>query len=172
MVIFFRRLLCCVVLLAAQILILNRISLFGCAAPSIYILLVLLLDSNVSPAQRMLWAFFMGLTIDIFTNTPGMQAASLLLVAFAEPAILKLFISVDRRAHINPGVVSMGWMPYILYVLINSLIFHAMKALLNMHTGNDLRMLLVGVGLSTVTTTILVLLIELLFRRNQRRRFK
>lgn len=169
---FFRRLLWCVVLLAVQILFLNRISLFGCATPCASIILILLLDTNVSPAQRMLWGFCMGLVSDIFTNTPGMQAASLSLVAFAEPAVLKLFISVDRRAHVNPGIVSMGWIPFLLYVLTGSLIFHTIKGLLNMHAGNDWWMFLVGVGLSTVMTTFLISLIELLFRRNQRRHFK
>ena len=167
-----KRLLWCVCLLAVQILLLNRISLLGCATPCIYIILVLLLDSNVSPSQRMLWGFCMGLVADIFTNTPGLQAASLTVLAYAEPALLKLFISVDRRAQINPGNVSMGWFPFVWYVLTGSLLFHSVKSILNMHVGNNWWFCLLGIVLSTVMTTLLISVIEILFRRNQRRRFR
>ena len=45
----------------------------------------------------MLWAFFFGLTIDVFSDTPGMNAAATVLLAFLRPSLLRLFTPRDNQ---------------------------------------------------------------------------
>ena len=51
----------------------------------------------------MLWAFFFGLTIDIFADTPGMNAAATVFLAFVRPTFLRLFTPRDTLDSIIPS---------------------------------------------------------------------
>ena len=64
-----------VVLCAAQALVFNRIHLFGCATPLIYIYMIMKLRRNYPQWGALLWSFALGLTIDAVSNTPGVAAA-------------------------------------------------------------------------------------------------
>ena len=61
-------------LLLVQVILMNHIHLFGYATPYIYIYLILSLESNTNRNELMLWAFFLGLFVDMYSGTPGMQA--------------------------------------------------------------------------------------------------
>ena len=62
-------------LVLLQVLILNHIHILGIATPFLYIYFIIKLSSGVSRNVVMLWAFLLGIIIDIFSNTPGMNAA-------------------------------------------------------------------------------------------------
>ncbi len=63
-------------LVLLQVLILNSVHIAGYATPFLYIYFILKFSSGTSRNELMLWAFFFGLTIDIFSDTSGMNAAS------------------------------------------------------------------------------------------------
>ena len=69
-------------LVLLQVLILNNVHIAGYATPFLYIYFILKFASGTSRNELMLWAFFFGLTIDIFADTPGMNAAATVLLAF------------------------------------------------------------------------------------------
>ena len=54
-------------LVLLQVLILNSVHIAGYATPFLYIYFILKFSSGTSRNELMLWAFFFGLTIDIFT---------------------------------------------------------------------------------------------------------
>ena len=62
-------------LVLLQVLILNNVHIAGYATPFLYIYLILKFESETPRNALMLWAFFLGLTVDIFSDTPGMNAA-------------------------------------------------------------------------------------------------
>ena len=78
-------------LVLLQVLILNNVHIAGYATPFLYIYFILKFSSGTSRNELMLWAFFFGLTIDIFSDTPGMNAAATVLLAFLRPSLLRLF---------------------------------------------------------------------------------
>lgn len=53
-------------LVLLQVLILNNIHLAGYATPFLYTYFILKFPSSVSRNELLLWAFFLGLIIDIF----------------------------------------------------------------------------------------------------------
>jgi rod shape-determining protein MreD len=57
-------------LVLLQVLILNNVHIAGYATPFLYIYFILKFASGTSRNELMLWAFFFGLTIDIFADTP------------------------------------------------------------------------------------------------------
>ena len=72
-------------LVLLQVLILNNVHIAGYATPFLYIYLILKFESETPRNALMLWAFFLGLTVDIFSDTPGMNAAATVALAFFTP---------------------------------------------------------------------------------------
>ena len=95
-------------LVLLQVLILNSVHIAGYATPFLYIYFILKFSSGTSRNELMLWAFFFGLTIDIFSDTPGMNAAATVLVAFLRPTFLRLFVPRDTLDTLVPAVRTMG----------------------------------------------------------------
>ena len=73
-------------LVALQVLILNKINLFGYVTPLVYIWVTIKIDNSYSRNAILLISFLTGLAVDIFTGTPGMHAAAITLLAFVQNA--------------------------------------------------------------------------------------
>ena len=132
---FLKRLFWLVVLMLLQVLVFNHVQILGYATPMLCVYLILLFPLGTSRSQILLWGFATGLLQDIFTNTPGMSAASLTLVALFQPDLLKLFASKDFVENEDapvPSARSMNWPPFLRYVfvavLINQMAFYLLEA--------------------------------------------
>jgi len=122
-----------VVFVLAQAIVLGRIHLFGVATPLLYVYFVLQFPRNLPKWAGLLWGFFMGLSIDIFMNTPGLAAASLTLLAAVQPYYLELFLSRETVDDMKPAFATMGYTKYIYYavplVLLYCLVFFTLEHL-------------------------------------------
>ena len=105
----FRRLGVFVVLVLAQALVLNRIQLFNCATPLLCVYFVIILPRNYPRWATLLWSFFMGLSVDMFANTPGVGAASLTLIGFIQPMLLELFLPREPEENICSSASALGF---------------------------------------------------------------
>ena len=113
-------------LVLLQVLILNSVHIAGYATPFLYIYFILKFSSGTSRNELMLWAFFFGLTIDIFSDTPGMNAAATVLLAFLRPTFLRLFVPRDTLDTLVPAVRTMGISPFLKYLVASVLVHHGM----------------------------------------------
>ena len=96
-----------------QVLILNNVHIAGYATPFLYIYLILKFESDTPRNALMLWAFFLGLAVDVFSDTPGMNAAATVLLAFLRPTFLRLFVPRDTLDTLVPAIRTMGILPEI-----------------------------------------------------------
>lgn len=103
-----------VALCLAQVLILNQIWLFGVATPLVYVLFVITFRRNYPKWQILLWSFALGLVIDSFSNTPGLTAGLLTLIAFLQPYLLELFVPRDSVENLEVKAATLGWGKYTL----------------------------------------------------------
>ena len=78
-----------VLLLAAQVLVFNRIDLFGFINPFPYVLFIILFPVNGNKSALLAASFFLGIIMDMFWNSGGVHAAACLLLAYFRPAIFK-----------------------------------------------------------------------------------
>lgn len=78
-----------ILLLAAQVLIFNRIDLFGFINPFPYILFIILYPVNGNKSGLLAASFLLGLLMDMFWNSGGVHAASCVILAYYRPAIFK-----------------------------------------------------------------------------------
>ena len=156
---FFRRFVGLILLAAFQIFLLNRIALFGYVTPLFYIWMIARFDSSMSRSSVLLWAFSLGLVIDISSGTPGLNAASATLLGMFQPGIVKLFVTLDRSDVVVPGSASMG-RAFAGYLLLVTLLHHTVYFILRSIPLGDWTVLAAKILLSSLLTLIFMLVAE------------
>jgi len=156
-----------VFLILLQVLILNRIHFLGYINPYLYIYFLLMLPFATPRWLLLILAFFLGLGVDIFSNTPGMHAAASLAVAFIRPYLIKRISPAeefDPRA--RPSIVINGLRWFITYSLILITIHHLLLFYIEIFRFSEFFQTFFRAVLSIVFTMILILISEhLLYRK-------
>lgn len=149
------------VFLLVQAIVLGRIHLFGFATPLLYVYFVASFERNYPKWGILLWSFLLGLGVDVFSNTPGVAAASLTVIGAIQPYFFEMFLSHDSADNLRPSLKAMGQVKYSYYiitlVLLYSLLFYTL-AIFNFY--NWLQWFLCVIG-SAAITLILVFTIEI-----------
>lgn len=151
-----------VALVLLQGLVLNHLHVAGYATPFLYIVLILNADSRTKPSHLMLWAFAVGLLADIFSDTPGMNAAASVLLAFVRPALLRLFVPRDAQETLLLSMRSMGPGAWFKYIFCAVLLHHSSLFLLEFFSLAHPLDLLLRIFSSALLTTGCIWALELL----------
>ena len=121
-----------VALCLAQAIVFNHVHLFGCATVLLYVYFVIMFPRNYPRWAILLWSFFLGLGVDVFSNTPGMAAASLTLTGFVQPYLLTLFIPREAPENMKSAVSTLGFTKFLTYaamlVLLHCLAFFTIES--------------------------------------------
>lgn len=147
-------------LVLLQVLILNNVHIAGYAIPLLYIYLILKFESDVSRNALMLWAFFLGLSVDIFSDTPGMNASATVLLAFLRPALLRLFVPRDTVDSLIPSIRTMGPSPFLKYLVVSVFVHHAMLLTIEFFSFVHIGALLLRTVTSTLLTITCIMAVE------------
>ena len=143
-----------------QVLIQKNIQIADYATPFLYIYFILKFDSGTSRNELMLWAFFFGLTIDVFADTPGMNAAATVLLAFLRPSLLRLFTPRDNLDSFIPSFKTIGITPFLKYTTA-SVFVHSLALLsIEFFSFSGIWLLLLRVLLCTILTVTCIVAVE------------
>ncbi len=149
-----------VLLVLVQVLIFSRIHLFGYATACIYIIFIIKLPRHTTRNELLIWSFLFGLCVDMFCNTPGINAAAATLLGFVRNPLLSAFAHKGIPDDFVPGARSLKWSRYIVYsVLCTSIFFTALFILEAFTVANPL-MLLISVVSSTLLTMLFTIVTE------------
>lgn len=149
-------------LLALQVFVFNHIHLLGYATPLPYVFFLCTLTSQTPRWIFLTTSFLLGLSIDLFTNTPGMAAASLSFTGFVAPALMRLFQPQDKDKDDTwmPSARTMEWGGFLRYsfclVFINTLLYTLLEAF----TFSNWQFLLLSMGGGIILSFFCVLAIE------------
>jgi rod shape-determining protein MreD len=162
---FLKRLMQFIVLGLAQVLIFNGMDILHGAIPLIYVYFIIMFPRNYPKWAILLWSFVMGVTMDMFTNTPGVAAASLTLIGALQPYLLELFLPRNADNYIKTSIHTLGFgkfltLAYIL-IIIYCVVFFTIEAF---SFFNFLHWLSCMVG-SSLLTTALILALESLRKK-------
>lgn len=150
-----------IILILLQVLLFNNIQFSGYVNPYVYIMLILLLPVEIPSWLLLLIAFFTGLTIDLFTGTPGMHASATILSGFCRPFILRLISPRDGYAPgAVPSMASYGFRWFLFYSVAIVLIHHFALFYLEVFRFTDFFRTLSRVLLSSIFSTTFILLAE------------
>jgi len=84
-----------VLFLVIQVLVLNQVELGAGTLLMIYPLFIVLLPVEINVFLLLFLAFALGISIDAMSNTYGLHASSLLILAYFRPIIFKAFAPRD-----------------------------------------------------------------------------
>ena len=149
-----------------QVLVLNNIFLFGAATPFLYIYPILVLNRNIDRNVLMAIAFTVGLVVDIFSNTPGVNAASSVLIAFMRPGVLRMYAPREEFEDFEPGIHVLGVGSFLRYVVTILCIHHTALFLLEAFSFTHIGYLSLRILCSTLLTTFFVMAVELIRHRH------
>lgn len=149
-----------ILLALAQVLIFSQIHLFGYATACIYIIFILKLPRHTSVNALMLWSFMFGIIVDIFCNTPGINAAAATAMGFARNTFLAAFTHKGMPDDFVPGAKSIKWGGYLVYSLMCIVLFYCVLFLLELFTIGHIVSLLISTASSTLLTMLFVIVTE------------
>lgn len=148
------------VLLLVQALILNHIHLLGYATPLLYIYFVISFKRGYPKWGILLWSFCLGLSVDIFSNTPGLAAATMTLVGLIQPYLLELFVNRDDAEDYQPAIATMGLRSYSFFASMLTLAYCLIFFTLEAFSFFNWLDWILNIVASTILSIILILVID------------
>lgn len=159
------------VLVVAQVVVFNHICLFGVAVPFVFIYLLIALPLTLSQAKVLTIAFFLGLTVDIFSDTAGLYALGCTVTGALRHPVMRLYFPREEDlTDPRPSVDSLGLAVFIRYALTLTLVFSTVVILADSFAFfRPLRILLLILGSTLITTALIVALDFITIHRREKR---
>ena len=138
-------------------LVCNKIVLWGIAMPVVFIYLILRLPVNLHDGWVLTMAFFTGLLLDIFSNTPGMNALACTIMAMMRRPVFNLFVSRENDMNIPiPSVDSMGVGDYFKYMATLVTLYCVLIFLIQAFSLHNIGLTLARIAGSSVLSIIII----------------
>lgn len=156
-----------ILLLLAQVLIFNRMDLFGFVNPFPYILFIILYPVNGNKTGLLVSSFFLGLIMDMFWNSGGVHAAACLILAYFRPSIFKFSFGLSyeyQTVKLNDSLTPERFS----FILIAVIIHHFTLFILEIFKLSSILDILVRTVLSTLFTIITSIIIIYLIKPSKR----
>ncbi len=157
--------------LLVQVFVLHKIPpVHQFIVPYLYFLFILWLPFNIGRLWLMIIAFIYGLALDYFLMCPGLHAAACVLIAYLRPFLVNLLIRQEgaEQSYGAPSINSMGWAPYMVLVVVLTLVHHSYMVFLEWLSFGNFLYFLGKVAASTGVSLVLILITEMLFYRKEK----
>lgn len=157
-----------VILVLIQALFLKNTGYYNLATPYLYILFILLLPFETPNFLLFLLSFLIGITVDVFYDTLGLNAAACSLLALVR--VLFISVTVQRDGFDNepePRLGLMGFRWFFFYAIILTFFHHLVLFSLEVFRFSDLPFILLRTLLSSLFTLVLILVAEFIFFRRK-----
>lgn len=150
-----------IVLITAQALIFNNLILFNVALPLVFVYIIISLPVTLSTNWAVTIGFLTGLTVDIFSDTPGMNALACTLLAFVRKPVYHLYMSFDDdMSGMRLSVATMGPAAFFKYMSTMVLIYCMTVFTIEAFQFFNMRLLILRTVCSTVFTVIIIYAID------------
>lgn len=152
-------------LILVQILVLDNIRL-GCYVHLVvYVLFILQQPFKTPKTTLLLEGFLIGIVIDVFNGTPGLNAAATVLIAYLRPYIIDM---MTRKSELDekhePTVEKKGFSWFLVYSIIVLTIHNFTLFMLETFTFKLLGIVIVEVLVSVPISALLIVLISYLYK--------
>ena len=143
------------VLMLAQV-VCNKILIFNLAMPMVFIYILLRMPITWHNNICLTIAFFLGLMVDIFNNTPGMHALACIVLVGLRRSVFNAY--VPRETELTdpfPSVKTLGTAVYLKYMTTLVLIYCTVVFFVQVFTLRDFTLTLARIGASSLLTAII-----------------
>lgn len=165
--IFSRNIIRFLLVFALQILILKRIEInignFQYLHLLVYPIIILLLPIRSFQVVSLIVAFFVGLSFDMFYDSPGVHAGALVFMTFVRPLILKMIEPTEGyTSESTPTIFKMGFTWFFIYGSILLFIHHLVYFSLDAFSYVYLLEILLRTIFSFFASLILILILMII----------
>lgn len=147
-------------LIALQVFVLDNVHFLGLFLPLIYVYALLRWPSDMSPNLTIILGFFLGLTVDVLSNTPGMHASATTLIAVLRYPVLRLFVSKEDLGSRDVNEKSLGIGAFWKYAILLVLVHHTVLFLLESFSFMNWLLLLVKIPACSLITLLFIFALE------------
>ncbi len=157
-----------IVLLFLQILLFNYVSIGIGMIPFVYILGLILLPIEVPNWFLLIYAFVLGICVDVAGDTMAINTSALLMAAFVRPRLIR-FLSPDDgyKAGTLPSFFSFKPKLFLTYVAIIVFIHQLVFFSLDIFKLSKILIVLFKAFVNTFYSLIFIIIIHLLFMKNK-----
>ncbi|MDE6306605.1 MAG: rod shape-determining protein MreD [Muribaculaceae bacterium] len=150
-----------VTLVLAQVIIFNHVCLYNVAIPFVFLYLIVRLPISLSSNWTMTIGFITGFTVDIFSDTLGMNALACTLIGVMRHGVLRLYIPrEDDLAQSEPSLRTLGTAVYLKYIITISLIYCTTVFIIEACTFFNPMLLIMRIVCSSLLTSVLLVCID------------
>ena len=156
-----------ILLLAAQIAIFNNMNFLGYINPYPYILFLILYPVNGNKYGILAAGFFLGIIMDMFSNSGGVHAAACVVLAYYRPYIFKFAFGLSyeyQTVRLNDSLSPERFS----FILIAVVMHHIILFLLEVFRLSFLWEILLKTFLNTIFTIIICIIIIYIIKPNKR----
>lgn len=157
-----------VFLILLQVSVFNNVNLFGYAQPMFYILFVFLFPVTQRRGFFLILAFLLGLSIDFFSNSGGINAAATLFIAYFRLPVLKI---ISRKIEFDSVLFNFNNLPFsqqISYLFTLTFVHHFIVFQLSYFKFNAINLILADTLFSSIFTFVLLIIYSRLFLKKTR----
>lgn len=156
-----------IVLILIQALVLNNINFLGYINPYIYVLFVLLYPIKNNRMLFIFLSFLLGLTLDMFLDSGGVNAAASVTIAYIRPLFLKFSFGASYE-HQTVKFSNTEFGQRFTYISFLVLIHHLILFSLEIFNVSQILLILKKTLFSSIFTILLCLIIKILFSRKSK----
>lgn len=156
-------------LVPAQAVIFNHIALYSVGLAFVFLYFIVKLPLSLSPSKVIFLSFLMGFVIDIFQDTPGVNALACTCLGGCRQSIARLYIPREEdKLHAIPSIRTLGASVFAKYVFTLTLIYCILTFAIEALTFFNLSLLSLRVVASTLLTGLLLLALDSVSSRTSR----
>lgn len=156
------------VLVLVQVLIIKNIELGRFINPFLYVLFIIIMPFETPKWLLLVVAFVLGVTIDMFYDTPGMHSAACVMMAYIRPGVLKLFSPRDGYEFgTQPTIQYLGIPWFVSYAGILIVVHHLILFYIEIFRMHEFFSTFFRVIISSIFTLLLVVITQYLFHRKK-----
>ena len=148
-----------------QKFVIDKLPLGTYISPEVYLMFILILPFKYSTIKSILWAFAMGLTIDLLSyGVLGLHTIPLVGLAYLRPQLLKMVSGTNNIESVQaPSIKTLDFRPFLTYVTLSSFGYIAILFCLDNFSFHNLPQLFLRILLSTIVTALLIVVIQYAF---------
>ena len=156
-----------IVLIILQVLIFNNINLFGYINPLFYIIFIFYFPLKKEKAAVLFFSFFLGLSIDFFSDTGGINTAATLFIAYFRLPILSTILGKSDFDYLLFNIRSLSFAKSFWYILSLTFIHHLIVFTLDYFSLNEFGSILLKTISTTTLSLSLIFLAIILFTKRK-----
>jgi len=155
-----------VVIVLIQIVMMNNMQFSGFINPYFYILFIILLPIGIQGYLLLILGFLLGITIDVFSNTPGIHASATVFIAFLRPFIINSNNLDEKERMMIPSITNIGVKWFLKYAVMMILAHHLFLFFIEVFSFSGFLHTLLRSILSSIFTFVFILISQfLIFRK-------